>query len=54
MQVIKGLKQPTTTAHESIESHYMAFAAEAARLNGEVINMNDYRDRAEEQLVNKD
>ena len=47
VQVINGFKEPTTTARESIESHFMAFAAEAARLNGEVIIMDDFREEAE-------
>ena len=32
-----------TTAHQSLESHLMAFAAEEARLNQEVVQMADYR-----------
>lgn len=34
-----------TTARESLESHLLAFAAEEARLDKTVINMNDYRAR---------
>jgi len=31
------------TARESLESHFMAFAAEEARLKGTVLSMNEFR-----------
>jgi len=36
-----------TTARESLESHLLAFAAEESRLNDTVVNMGDFRRRAE-------
>jgi predicted dehydrogenase len=36
-----------TTSRESLESHLMAFAAEEARVEGSVVEMGDYRARAE-------
>jgi predicted dehydrogenase len=39
--------QALTTARESMESHLMAFAAEEARVNGTVVQMDEYRRRAE-------
>jgi hypothetical protein len=54
VQVIKGNKQPTTNARESIESHFMAFAAEESRHNRKVINLDDYREKAEEQHLKSD
>ena len=38
-----------TTARESLESHLLAFAAEEARLNHNVVHMPEFRDRAEAQ-----
>ncbi len=41
-----------TSARDSLESHLMAFAAEESRLNGgQVIDMDEYRARIEEQVV---
>jgi hypothetical protein len=47
---VAALHDPTTamtTARESLESHLMAFAAEKARVEGSIINMGDFRQRAE-------
>ncbi len=38
-----------TTARESLESHLLAFAAEEARLNKSVVDMNEFRARLETQ-----
>ena len=38
-----------TTARESLESHLLAFAAEEARLNNTVVEMAEFRQRAEDQ-----
>jgi predicted dehydrogenase len=37
-----------TTSRESLESHLMAYAAEEARVEGTILHMGDYRQRAEE------
>ena len=47
VRVLRGEIAPLTTARVSLESHLLAFAAEDARLNGQVITMADYRARAE-------
>ena len=36
-----------TTGRESLESHLMAFAAEEARVEGGVVSMDEFRQRAE-------
>jgi predicted dehydrogenase len=36
-----------TTSRESLESHLMAFAAEKARVEGGIVSMDDFRQRAE-------
>lgn len=48
VRVLRGEIAPLTTARVSLESHLLAFAAEAARLSGEVIAMEHYRAQAEE------
>ena len=48
LAVLRGEKEPLTTARESLESHLLAFAAEEARLNHTIIDMDDFRARAEE------
>jgi hypothetical protein len=40
-----------TTARESLESHLMAFAAEESRLNNAVVDMAEFRRRAEAMTV---
>lgn len=54
VQTLKGNRKPTPSARESLESHFMAFAAEAARHEGVVIDMDDYREQAEEQFLTPD
>ncbi|MBC7261325.1 MAG: Gfo/Idh/MocA family oxidoreductase [Chloroflexi bacterium] len=47
---VRAVRDPSyalTTARESLESHLMAFAAEEARVNGTVVSMDDFRQRAE-------
>jgi predicted dehydrogenase len=44
---VRGDSEPLTTGRESLESHLMAFAAEESRLNNSVVDMADYRARAE-------
>ncbi|MFM7583521.1 MAG: Gfo/Idh/MocA family oxidoreductase [Caldilinea sp.] len=48
VRVLRGELEPLTTARVSLESHLLAFAAEDARLSGEMIQMASYRVRAEE------
>ncbi len=47
VQVMTGQATPeqagTTDINGALESHYMAFAAEDARLSGETLNMTEYR-----------
>jgi predicted dehydrogenase len=50
-QAARGLGQPQTTARESLESHLLAFAAEQSRLNDGVVDMGDFRRRAERQTL---
>jgi Predicted dehydrogenases and related proteins len=47
LRAVRGEAQPLTTAREALESHLMAFAAEEARLDGTVVDMADFRRRAE-------
>jgi predicted dehydrogenase len=42
----KRQQQPLTNAQASLESHLLAFAAEEARVSGEVIDMETYRAQA--------
>jgi predicted dehydrogenase len=42
-----GQRDPLTSARASLESHLMAFAAEEARLAGSVVDMAEFRARAE-------
>ena len=42
VQVMKGEAQPQTSAHDSLESHRMAFAAEEARREEKTISMNNH------------
>lgn len=47
IKVLRGEADALTSARESLESHLMAFAAEEARLNGTVVDMAEFRVRAE-------
>ena len=47
VRAVRGEEKAMTTARESLESHLMAFAAEESRHSGTVINMADFRNRAE-------
>jgi len=49
----RGEEKALTTARESLESHLMAFAAEESRLNGTIIDMNEFRMRAKEQAAER-
>lgn len=42
VDALKNNKPMSTSAEVSVESHLMAFAAEESRLNGKMINMQDY------------
>jgi len=44
----RGEAPPLTSGRASLESHLMAFAAEAARLKGTVVNLEDFRAQAEQ------
>jgi len=47
---VQALRDPSaalTTARESLESHLMAFAAEKARVEGVVVDMDAYRRQVE-------
>jgi predicted dehydrogenase len=45
---LRGEQAPLTTARDSLESHLLAFAAEEARLQHSVINMEEFRARSEQ------
>jgi predicted dehydrogenase len=51
VRVLRGEIAPLTTARVSLESHLLAFAAEEARLTGQVIDMVSYRAHAEQVTV---
>ena len=51
VKVLRGEAQALTSSRETLESHLMAFAAEEARLNGRVIAMDEFRQRAEALTV---
>jgi predicted dehydrogenase len=48
VKVLHGEVDALTNARESLESHLLAFAAEEARLNGAVVDMENFRTRAEQ------
>ncbi len=48
LRVLRGEAAPLTTARVALESHLLAFAAEDARLSGEVIDMGAFRRQAEQ------
>jgi predicted dehydrogenase len=47
VRVLRGEIAPLTTARVSLESHLLAFAAEDARVSGQIIDMATYRGQAE-------
>jgi hypothetical protein len=47
VRVLRGEIPPLTTARVALESHLLAFAAEDARLSGQVVEMEEYRAAAE-------
>ena len=50
VRVLRGEAPPQTSARASLESHLMAFAAEEARLRRAVVEMSEFRTRAESLL----
>jgi hypothetical protein len=48
LAVLRGEKEPLTTAREALESHLLAFAAEESRHGRSVVDMDEFRARAEE------
>lgn len=48
VRVLRGEIAPLTTARVSLESHLLAFAAEDARISGQVVDMAAYRAQAEQ------
>ncbi|HYN87969.1 MAG TPA: Gfo/Idh/MocA family oxidoreductase [Ardenticatenaceae bacterium] len=46
LRALRGEERAMTTAREALESHLLAFAAEESRLNGRVVDMDDFRRRA--------
>lgn len=49
IRTVNNDKLATTSTRESLESHLMAFAAEDSRHNNVVVDMQEYKDRAEKQ-----
>ncbi len=47
LRMLRGESEALTSARVALESHLLAFAAEEARHNGTVVNMADFRARAE-------
>ena len=47
VKAMRGETKALTTARASLESHLLAFAAEESRLNNSVIEMDDFRQRAD-------
>lgn len=47
LRAVRGEAEALTPAREALESHLLAFAAEESRLNGTVVDMADFRARAE-------
>ncbi len=56
LKAVRGEEKPLTSARESLESHFIAFAAEKSRLTGEVVEMENYRAqimRRAKEIVNE-
>ena len=51
VRVMRGDEQAQTTARESLESHLLAWAAEESRHQATVVDMSDFRGRAEHEHV---
>ncbi len=47
IRAMRGDAIPLTSARESLESHLLAFAAEESRLQGHVVDMDEFRQRGE-------
>lgn len=54
LRVVRGEEEALTDVRTSLESHLLAFAAEEARLNHSVIDMAEYRARAEQSTAKKE
>ena len=51
---VRGVtRSSSTTARASLESHLMAFAAEEARVSGQMLDMAAYRQQVEAKALNK-
>jgi predicted dehydrogenase len=48
VRTLRGQEDALTSARASLESHLLAFAAEEARQSGTVVNMGEFRARAEQ------
>ena len=48
VHAVRREAEALTTARELLKNHLLAFAAEESRLNGTVVNMRDFRQRAEQ------
>lgn len=53
VQTMSGDTRPQSRARESLESYFMAFAAEESRHNNVFIDMQSYKEKAESLLLNK-
>ena len=47
VRVVRGEIPPLTSARVALESHLLAFAAEEARLNHTIVDMPEFRQRAD-------
>jgi hypothetical protein len=50
VQAVRGQATARTTAQESLASHLLAFAAEQARQDGCVVEMDTFRRQAEKEI----
>ena len=53
LRTLRGESEALTSARVALESHLLAFAAEEARRDGTVVNMADFRARAEQLTTAK-